>query len=42
MEPDELKEREKWLLITRMIPLVENNFNRTVTGRWKTYPRRFM
>ena len=27
MEPDELKEREKWLLITRMIPLVENNFN---------------
>lgn len=27
MEPDELKMREKWLLITRMIPLVENNFN---------------
>jgi len=27
MEPDELKEREKWLLLTRMIPLVENNFN---------------
>lgn len=27
MEPDELKEREKWLLITRMIPLAENNFN---------------
>lgn len=27
MEPDELTEREKWLLITRMIPLVENNFN---------------
>lgn len=27
MEPDELKYREKWLLLTRMIPLVENNFN---------------
>lgn len=27
MEPDEFTEREKWLLITRMIPLVENNFN---------------
>jgi ATP-dependent Lon protease len=27
MEPDMLSEREKWLLITRMIPLVENNFN---------------
>lgn len=27
MEPDELNEREKWLLLTRMIPLVENNFN---------------
>ena len=27
MEPDTLTEREKWLLITRMIPLVENNFN---------------
>lgn len=27
MEPDELTEREKWLLLTRMIPLVENNFN---------------
>ncbi len=27
MEPDVLKEREKWLLITRMLPLVENNFN---------------
>ena len=27
MEPDELNEREKWLLITRMLPLVENNFN---------------
>lgn len=27
MEPDELSIREKWLLLTRMIPLVENNFN---------------
>ena len=27
MEPDELKEREKWLLLARMLPLVENNFN---------------
>lgn len=27
MEPDELSEREKWLLLLRMIPLVENNFN---------------
>lgn len=27
MEPDVLSEREKWLLLTRMIPLVENNFN---------------
>lgn len=27
MEPDALSYREKWLLITRMLPLVENNFN---------------
>ena len=27
MEPDELSYREKWLLLTCMIPLVENNFN---------------
>lgn len=27
MEPDELTERQKWLLIARMLPLVENNFN---------------
>ena len=27
MEPDELSYREKWLLLTRMIPLIENNFN---------------
>ena len=27
MEPDTLTSREKWLLLIRMIPLVENNFN---------------
>ena len=27
MEPDELDTREKWLLLTRMLPLIENNFN---------------
>lgn len=27
MEPDTLTRREKWLLLIRMIPLVENNFN---------------
>lgn len=27
MEPDGFTYREKWLLLTRMIPLVENNFN---------------
>ena len=27
MEPDSLTYREKWLLLIRMIPLVENNFN---------------
>ena len=27
MEPDALTERQKWLLIARMLPLVENNFN---------------
>ena len=27
MEPDTLTEREKWLLLLRMVPLVENNFN---------------
>ena len=27
MESDELSYREKWLLLLRMIPLVENNFN---------------
>lgn len=32
MEPDNLEEREKWLLLTRMIPLVENNFNMCELG----------
>ncbi len=27
MEPDKLSERARWLLLARMIPLVENNFN---------------
>lgn len=27
MEPDSLSEREKWMLLTRMLPLIENNFN---------------
>lgn len=27
MEPDALTYREKWLLLSRMLPLVENNFN---------------
>ena len=27
MEPDKLSKREKWLLLLRMVPLVENNFN---------------
>lgn len=27
MEPGELNNREKWLLLGRMLPLVENNFN---------------
>ena len=27
MEPDSLTERERWLLLLRMIPLAENNFN---------------
>ena len=26
-EPDKLNERERWLLLARMLPLVENNFN---------------
>ena len=27
MEPTQLKEREKWLLLERLVPLVENNYN---------------
>jgi ATP-dependent Lon protease len=27
MEPDELSYREKWLILIRMLPLIENNFN---------------
>jgi len=27
MEPDYLSYREKWLLLTRVLPLIENNFN---------------
>lgn len=27
MEPDKFTYREKWLLLTRMLPLIENNFN---------------
>lgn len=27
MEPDKFTEREQWLLLSRMIPLVENNYN---------------
>ena len=26
-EPEQLNNREKWLLLARMLPLVENNFN---------------
>lgn len=36
MEPDELTYREKWLLLTRMIPLVENNFNLCELGPLST------
>lgn len=27
MEPDKLNDRERWLLLARILPLVENNFN---------------
>lgn len=27
MEPDHLNEREKWLLLLRLVPLIENNYN---------------
>lgn len=36
MEPDEFTYREKWLLITRMLPLVENNFNFCELGQRST------
>lgn len=32
MEPDALTEREKWLLLARILPLVENNFNMCELG----------
>ena len=32
MEPDELNEREKWLLLLRLVPLIENNFNMCELG----------
>ena len=36
MEPYEFTYREKWLLLTRMIPLVENNFNLCELGSRST------
>lgn len=36
MEPDELTYREKWLILTRMISLVENNFNLCELGHRST------
>ena len=27
IEPDQLNEREKWLLLLRLVPLIENNYN---------------
>ena len=32
MEPDRLTDRQKWLLLLRMVPLVENNFNLCALG----------
>lgn len=32
MEPDKLTEREKWLLLLRVVPLLENNFNSCELG----------
>lgn len=32
IEPDALTERQKWLLLARMLPLVENNFNMCELG----------
>ena len=36
MEPDTLTEREKWLLLARMLPLVENNVNLCELGTRST------
>lgn len=36
MEADKFTNREKWLLLARMIPLVENNFNLCELGRRST------
>ena len=36
MEPDTLRIREKWLLLARMLPLVENNFNLCELGLGST------
>lgn len=36
MELDELSYRKKWFLITRMLPLVENNFNLCELGHRNT------
>lgn len=35
-EPDQLNQREKWLLLARMLPLVENNFNLCELGHRST------
>lgn len=36
MEPDELNYRDKWLLLTRMLRLIENNFNLCELGSRST------
>ena len=35
-EPEQLNQREKWLLLARMLPLVENNFNLCELGPGST------
>ena len=35
-EPEQLNQREKWLLLARMLPLVENNFNLCELGSRST------
>ena len=39
MEPDKLDEREKWLHLLRLVPLVENNYNfcELGQGHWKIH-----